>query len=569
MPLINAYGPAECSDDVATHRLAAPPPASLATVPIGRAIANTRLYVLDAHLQPVPIGVAGELCVGGTGVGRGYLNDPEQTRRSFLRDPFTQRRGARLYRTGDLARWRADGKLEFLGRFDHQVKIRGYRIELEEIEHVLVEHPDVQAAVVLARDDLVGDARLVAHIVAASRRQPKVNELRDFLKTRLPAYMIPAGFIFLERMPLTAHGKVDRPALAAIRQRLKVAGSEFVAPRNTTEQVLASIWADLLEVEDIGVFDNFFDLGGHSLLAGQVLARVAECLRGVVADQGALRSADDRGAGPADQRGTRDAVKRAGARDRARGKRRPPAGLHCAGAHAEDRAGTAWTAPVQPALCLSAAGAAERPRARAQLGRGRAPARLAAHGICLGGRAARRSHRTGSEIDSYLVVEDLAGGTPTGNDRAKALLLKKAELEAEQEAWTPFDMSRAPLFRTRLLRLGADDHVLLLILHHIIVDGWSIGVFMEEVSELYAALRPVGRRSCPSRRFSFPTSLAGNVGGPPAKQRPSSSPIGSGTCETPHPYSPPRVTLKAPCCARALRTNQFVCRKIWSRACAR
>ena len=276
VPLINAYGPAECSDTVATHCLATPPPASLATVPIGRAIANTRLYVLDAHMQPLPIGVAGELCVGGVGVGRGYLNDPDQTRRSFLRDPFTQRRGARLYRTGDLARWRADGNLEFVGRVDHQVKIRGHRIELEEIEHVLAEHNNVQAAVVLARDDVVGEVRLIAHIVAASRREPKVNELRDFLKAKLPEYMIPTGFVFLDRLPLTAHGKVDRPALARIRQNLKVAGSEFVGPRDTTEEVLSRIWAGLLAAEKIGVFDNFFDLGGHSLLAGRALARVAE-----------------------------------------------------------------------------------------------------------------------------------------------------------------------------------------------------------------------------------------------------------------------------------------------------
>jgi len=274
VPLINAYGPAECSDTVATHRLPAPAPASLATVPIGRAIANTRLYVLDAHLQPVPIGVAGELCVGGTGVGRGYLNDPEQTRRRFLRDPFSHRRGARLYRTGDSARWRADGILEFVGRVDHQVKIRGYRIELEEIEHVLVEHPDVQAAVVLARDDLGGEARLVAHIVAADRREPEVSELRDFLKTRLPEYMIPTGFIFLDRMPLTAHGKVDRPALVAVRQGLKVAGSEFVAPRDSTEEALARIWAESLEVEHVGIFDIFFDLGGHSLAATRVVFKV-------------------------------------------------------------------------------------------------------------------------------------------------------------------------------------------------------------------------------------------------------------------------------------------------------
>lgn len=177
VPLINAYGPAECADTVATYRLAAPQSASLATVPIGRAIANTHLYVLDARLQPVPIGVTGELYVGGIGVGRGYLNDPDQTRRSFLHDPFSQRRGARLYRTGDLVRWRADGALEFVGRIDHQVKVRGYRIELEEIEHVLVEHPDVQTAVVLARDDLGAEARLVAHIVAARRSEPEVNDL--------------------------------------------------------------------------------------------------------------------------------------------------------------------------------------------------------------------------------------------------------------------------------------------------------------------------------------------------------------------------------------------------------
>ena len=156
------------------------------------------------------------------------------------------------------------------------MKIRGHRIELEEIEHVLAEHNNVQAAVVLARDDVVGEVRLIAHIVAASRREPKVNELRDFLKAKLPEYMIPTGFVFLDRLPLTAHGKVDRPALARIRQNLKVAGSEFVAPRDTTEEVLSRIWAGLLAAEKIGVFDNFFDLGGHSLLAGRALARVAE-----------------------------------------------------------------------------------------------------------------------------------------------------------------------------------------------------------------------------------------------------------------------------------------------------
>ena len=396
MPLINAYGPAECSDTVATHRLTVPPPAPLAAVPIGRAIANTRLYVLDAHMQPVPIGVAGELCVGGIGVGRGYLNDPEQTRRSFFRDPFSPRRGARLYRTGDLARWRADGNLEFLGRFDHQVKIRGHRIELEEIEHVLVEHPDVQAAVVLARDDLGGEVRLVAHIVACGRREPEVNELRDFLKTRLPEYMIPAGFIFLDRLPLTAHGKVDRPALAAIRQRLKRAGSKFVAPRNTTEKVLARIWSDLLTAEDIGVFDNFFDLGGHSLVAGRVLARVANAFGISLPLRALFETPTIDGARPADQTKHARRSQKSPALEITRQGRDGPQPVSIV---QEQMLRIEQELPGLPQFNLPFAfrlrGPTKRPRARAQLGRGRAPARLAAHWICPGGRVARRSHRTG------------------------------------------------------------------------------------------------------------------------------------------------------------------------------
>jgi len=278
VPLMNAYGSSECSDDVATYSLTAAP-ATLANVPIGHPIANARLYVLDAHLQPVPIGVAGELYVGGIGVGRGYLNDPEQTRRRFLRDPFSNGRAARLYRTGDLARWRADLTLECLGRLDHQVKIRGYRIELGEIEHALAEHPDVQSAVALARGDAGGEARLIAYVAVAAGRHPKAAAMRDFLKARLPGYMIPSGFVFLERIPLTPHGKVDRAALLAVRQGLRVAGREFVAPRNSTEELLASIWAELLELEEIGVLDDFFDLGGHSLLVGQVLSRIKNTFR--------------------------------------------------------------------------------------------------------------------------------------------------------------------------------------------------------------------------------------------------------------------------------------------------
>jgi amino acid adenylation domain-containing protein len=499
VPLMNAYGPAECSDTVATHRFTAPP---LTVVPIGRAIANTRLYVLDALLQPVPIGVAGELCVGGAGVGRGYLNDPEQTRQRFLRDPFSGRRGARLYRTGDLARWCADGTLEFIGRIDHQVKIRGYRIELEEIEHVLVEHADVQAAVALARDDLGGEARLVAHIVAAGRRQPAVNELRDFLKTRLPDYMVPTGFIFLDRIPLTAHGKVDRPALMAIREEIKAAGKDFVTPRNATEEVVARIFADVLNVKNIGVFDNFFELGGHSLLAGRALARVAIAL-GVSLPLRALFEAP-----------TVETLARRINEARASNSNEP----------APEIMRVEGEGPLPVSIMQEHVLRIERelpglPQFNLPFAyRLQGPLNVRALELSLTEVVRRHdSLRMGfswadelpvavitpaADIDSSLVVENLAGRMP-GGQRAKALLLKKAALEAEREAWIPFDVSRAPLFRTRLLRLGTDDHVLLLILHHVIVDGWSIGVLMEEISETYAALtagRPV---QLPEPEFQF------------------------------------------------------------------
>ena len=178
-----------------------------------------------------------------------------------------------------MARWRADGTLECFGRIDHQVKIRGCRIELEEIEHALMEHSGVQSAVAMARDNMRGETQLIAYIVPATGEPPEANELRDFLRTRLPAHMIPAGYVFPDHMPLTAHGKLDRPALAAFGSGLGVAGADFVAPRNATEEVLAGIWADLLGFEKVGIFSNFFDLGGHSLLAGRVLARVASVFR--------------------------------------------------------------------------------------------------------------------------------------------------------------------------------------------------------------------------------------------------------------------------------------------------
>jgi amino acid adenylation domain-containing protein len=503
VPLINAYGSTECSDDVARHVVRAPPPLFLSSMPIGRPISNIRLYVLDAHLQPVPIGVAGELYVGGVGVGRGYLNNPEQTRRNFLPDPFSKRRAARLYKTGDLARWCADGTLEFIGRLDNQVKIRGCRIDLKYIEHVLIEHPAVQSATVLLRDDVEGEPRLVAYVVDAGRQEPGINELRDLLKSRLPEYMIPAGFIFLERMPLTAHGKVNRSALMKIRQPLRVTNDTFVAPRDSTEKALVDIWAELLGVGDISVSSNFFDLGGHSLLAGQVLARVADTL-GVSLPIKALFEAP-----------TIEALARRV--DRARGTQSNEPTLQIVRLEADGPQLVSISQehvlrierefPGLPQFNLPFAYRLEGPLNVAALKRGLAE--VVRRHDSLRAKFAWVDERPvalitpAADVNSPLIVEDLTFRVPTRNKRAKTLLLKKAELELEREAWTPFEMTRAPLFRTRLLRLGADDHVLLLILHHVIVDGWSIGVFMEEVSKFYGALLAGRQAKLPAPAFQF------------------------------------------------------------------
>ena len=394
--LMNAYGQTECSDDVATSCFAAPP-ASLTAVPIGKPIANTRLYVLDSHLQPVPIGVAGELYVGGIAVGRGYHDDPELTGQKFLHDPFSKSRGARLYRTGDLARWRGDGTIECLGRTDHQVKIRGCRVELQEIEHALMQHAGVQSAAVRAQKDARGEQQLVAYVVATPGMPSDVKALRDFLDARLPAYMIPAGFVFLDRMPLNAHGKIDRPALTAPRDGVRAVERSFVAPRTATEQVLAGIWIDVLAVDEVGVFDNFFELGGHSLLAGQIMARVANST-GVLLPIRTIFEAPTiealaRRLDEARQTQSSELSSEPGL-EISRAKRRGlAAAVRHAGVDPEDGAGTPGIAPVQPVVRVSAPGPARRRRVCAQRGRARAPARRVAHELRLEERAARRVDR--------------------------------------------------------------------------------------------------------------------------------------------------------------------------------
>jgi len=272
--LINEYGPTETVVGCCVYEITAETAISDGAVPIGRPITNTTLYVLDDRLEPSPIGIAGELYIGGFGLARGYLDRPDLTAESFVPDPFSQEPGARLYRTGDLARYLPDGNFDFLGRRDQQVKLRGYRIELEEIENILSRHHTVREAVVVVREDVAGDKRLVAYIVADDEEVCSASGLRDYLRERLPDYMTPSAFVFLEALPLTANGKIDRRALPSPDGARLEGETDYVAPRTPLEEVLAGIWAELLSIERIGVHDNFFSLGGHSLLITQLLARL-------------------------------------------------------------------------------------------------------------------------------------------------------------------------------------------------------------------------------------------------------------------------------------------------------
>src|SRR5579875_1150254 len=270
--LLHLYGPTEAA--IAVTGWLCERGTQRERVPLGGPMPNVQIYVLDSYLHPVPIGVAGELHIGGVALARGYLNRPTETAEKFIPDPFSQQAGARLYKTGDLARYLPDGHLEFLGRSDHQVKLRGLRIELGEIEAALKRYSAVREGVVLAREDNPGDKHLVAYIVPNQKQPPIIHDLRTFLQNRLPKYMVPSAFVLLDALPLSPNGKVDRHALPVPDQGCFRLQDAFVAPRDPLELQLAQIWENLLGISPIGVTDNFFDLGGHSLLAVRLMAQI-------------------------------------------------------------------------------------------------------------------------------------------------------------------------------------------------------------------------------------------------------------------------------------------------------
>jgi len=273
--LVNNYGPTECTvvttsgpvhSNGSTHQLP----------PIGCAIANTQVYILDESGKQVAMETAGELHIGGMGVARGYRNRPELTAQRFIRNPFGAKPGERLFKTGDLARFLPDGQIAFLGRMDEQVKVRGFRVEPNEVTATLNEHPHIQQSVVVAREVASRDTRLIGYFVAVPQSQPTLGELRDFLGARLPDFMVPATFVRLEKLPLTANGKVDRKSLPAADETNTLRDSSYTAPRTDMEKTVAGILERLLELEHVDVEDNFFSLGGHSLLGAQLVARLRD-----------------------------------------------------------------------------------------------------------------------------------------------------------------------------------------------------------------------------------------------------------------------------------------------------
>jgi acyl-CoA synthetase (AMP-forming)/AMP-acid ligase II len=273
--LYNQYGPTECFV-MTSFLLPGNPDTWPPLPPLGKPIINTELYILDSHLQPVPVGVPGELFISGTCLAHGYLKRPDLTAERFIPNPFSARPGSRMYKTGDLVRYLAGGDVEFLGRNDFQVKIRGMRVELGEIEVELKRHPAVrEAAVILAKEGV--ESRLVAYLAFQPEQTLSSRQMREFLHERLPEHMLPSSFVVLDTFPLTPSGKIDRRALPAPGKNQELSEG-YVAPRTELEEVLAGIFSEVLRVERIGVFDNFFSLGGHSLLATQISSRVRECL---------------------------------------------------------------------------------------------------------------------------------------------------------------------------------------------------------------------------------------------------------------------------------------------------
>jgi amino acid adenylation domain-containing protein len=465
--LHNLYGPTEAAVDVTYWECQRGSKQTI--VPIGRPIANLQMYVLDRQMQAVPLGVAGELYIGGTGVGRGYLHRADLTAERFVPDPFRSNAGARLYRTGDLGRYLPDGAIEFLGRIDHQVKVRGQRIELGEIEIALVEHESVSDAVVVARDE-----RLIAYVVSRNGDDPPVTQLRDHLQQSLPDYMIPSAFVTLESLPLTSSGKVDRKALPEPDLTRSVSVAAYVAPRTPEEELIAGIWSELLGVGPIGIKDNFFALGGHSLLATRVMSRLMRSL-GIELPIRALFESP-----------TVESLAQIVAKSRQQRTAPPLQKI----SHEQPPLSFAqqrlwFLDQLEPESALYNIPSAVRLTGPLNI----KALQQSFNEIARRHESLRTSFRTidgqpvqmiSEPVPLPICIVDLKGPGKSERELRMVQLLK-------EEAQRPFDLAHGPLIRCTLFQLDNEENVLSVVMHHIISDGGSISILIDELQTLYEA----------------------------------------------------------------------------------
>ncbi|WP_335214005.1 amino acid adenylation domain-containing protein [Nostoc sp.] len=473
--LVNEYGPTETVVGCCIYQV--PKGEMLSgSVPIGHAIANTELYVLNQYHKPVPIGVPGELYIGGLGLARGYFNRSELTAEKFIPNPFSKQPGARLYKTGDLVCYRLDGNLEFLGRIDNQVKVRGFRIELGEIEGLLKQHPSVQETIVIAREDVRGDQRLVAYVVSKSDATPIPSELRSYLKHHLPEYMLPSAFVLMDALPLTTNGKVDRRALPAPDQTRPELQETFVAPCTAIEEILAGIWAQILGLEEVGIHNNFFELGGHSLLATQVISQVRKVFQQELSLRRLFEQPTIAGLAKDIEQATKAGLGLETATiERISRSQQLPLSF------AQQRL---WfLAQLEPNSPFYNIPAAVRLQGELNLKGLQQSFKEILHRH----EALRTNFHTiegqpvaviSSATSVLLPVFDISELT---SNQQQAEVRQLADFEAQQ----PFDLNSDLLLRVKLLRLNELEHILLLTMHHIASDGWSVGVLVREVATLY------------------------------------------------------------------------------------
>ena len=472
--LRNNYGPSE-THVIMSATIEGNPETWPVHPPMGRQITNTEIHILDERFQEVPVGVPGVIYIGGIPLARGYINRPELTGERFLSDPFSEVPGSRMYYTGDLARYLPDGQVESLGRIDHQVKIRGFRVELGEIEVVLASHPAVRELVVIAREDVPGEKKLVAYIVLEDQQSVNVSELRSFLADKLPDYMVPSAFVILDEFPLSPNRKIDRRALPAPDHSRPDVETVLVLPRTPAEEVMANIWAGVLGLEQVGVADNFFELGGHSMLATQVVSRIRDMFR-VDLELRALFQYPT-------VRGLVQEMERLGTGGEIVAIPRRAQSSPCALSFAQERL---WFMdqfePGSVAYNLSAG-------LRLTGNLNVAALERAFNEIVRRHDSLRTSFTSIDGEPQQVISPSIEFSVP----QVSLIDFPEAERESEalrlslEELRKPFDLAQAPLLRVTLIKLSEHEHIMLLAIHHIISDGWSLGVLVREVTELYKA----------------------------------------------------------------------------------